>query len=88
MDDKQKIDILIKALTFYTNSDIYWFDPIPLELNCDMRTLKIANRHHDAAPILQDWGRVAVAALVEIGAREEDDEHVYRGPNRRSIPED
>lgn len=85
MEDKEKIEILMKALSFYTNPEIYWFEPIPLELNCDIRTLSIANKYHDRATILQDWGRVAVEALVQVGSREADDEHVFRGPGSRTV---
>jgi len=67
MNAKQSkaLNKVLEALSFYANSKIYWPKAIPLELNCDLRTLKIAREHREASEILQDKGELAREALFE-----------------------
>lgn len=80
MNDKEKIEILLKALMFYVNPNVYWSEPLPLEANYHRETLRIANMHHDSALIIQDWGQTAARALIEVGEATIEIGEVYRSP--------
>lgn len=58
-------DKVLEALSFYANSNIYWGNPIDLELKLDVKTLKIANASHQASEIMLDRGELAREALYE-----------------------
>lgn len=58
-----------RVLEFYADDKNYWGLPIPLDLNLDQRTLKIANHHKNKTKVLQDRGRLAREALHFLSGR-------------------
>lgn len=65
-DEQDKaLQEVLTALSWYANSNIYWGKPIPLEMNLDPRTLKVAHEHKEASEIMQDRGELARNALFE-----------------------
>ena len=67
MNEKQEkaLNRVLEALSFYANSKIYWPNPIPLELECDMKTLKIVNDCWRHCEVIKDDGELAREALFE-----------------------
>ena len=56
---------MLEVLSFYANSKIYWGNPLRLDLNLDLKTLRLCNESKESSEIMKDKGELARDALFE-----------------------
>jgi len=62
-ENDDKIKRVKEILTFYSNSDNYWSDPLSLSASYCMRTLTDVSEAKKGNKILEDRGDLATEAL-------------------------
>jgi hypothetical protein len=83
MNHLDKIEILVKALEFYVNSDNYWPEPGDLDRKHCRDTLRDCNERYGKMPVIKDSGYTAFKALTDIGELNETIPH-WRVGNENS----